>query len=92
MRVPGKNNTGSVRLLVKLTLIFFDSQGCLDLARTGANNKQTKYIYIRYFYTRNSLQKKLIDLVYCPTNSMIADIFTTPLCKLKYEKFRDERL
>ena len=40
---------------------------------------RTKHIDIKFHYVREVLQEGVIELVYCPTNSMTADILTKPL-------------
>ena len=35
------------------------------------------------------MQNDVIDLVYCPSEDMIADIFTKGLCKAEFEKFHE---
>lgn len=47
-----------------------------------------KYIDICYHYIREAVQDGTIDLHYCPTSEMIADMLTKPLSKGQFEKLR----
>ena len=51
---------------------------------------RSKHIEIQYHFVREKMQSKDISLVYCNTNENVADIFTKPLGKAKFETFRDK--
>jgi hypothetical protein len=48
-----------------------------------------KHIAIRYHYVREKALDKTIDVQYCPTNDMVADILTKGLTLDKFLKFRE---
>ena len=43
---------------------------------------------IKFHFVRETLEKKQVDLVYCSTENMLADIFTKPLPKPRSEDLR----
>ena len=43
----------------------------------------------RYFWIKDRLESENIEVVYCPTEKMIADFFTKPLQGNLFRKFRD---
>lgn len=47
----------------------------------------SKHIEIQDHFVREKMQSKEINLVYCNTNENVADIFTKPLGKAKFETF-----
>lgn len=86
--VVGVQVDESVKLLVEPTPVYVDNQGCIDLARNGIVNKRTKHIDIRFHFTREALRDKSIVLLYCPTDSMTADMLNKPLGRVKHQRFR----
>ena len=45
--------------------------------------EQNTSIYIQYHFIREAIQEYEIKLQYCPTEEIVADIFTKPLSKLR---------
>ena len=72
------------------TVILEDNQGAIAIAKNPVNHSRTKHIDIRYHYIRECVQNGQIELQYCPTNDMKADIFTKPLTRQKFEHLRGE--
>ena len=70
------------------TVLMEDNQGAIAIARNPIIHARTKHIDIRYHYVREALQKRIIELRYCPTSDMIADILTKPLNKGRFETLR----
>lgn len=69
-------------------MIMEDNQGAIAIAQNPVGHARTKHIDIRYHYVRECVQSGAVCLKYCPTNDMMADIFTKPLPKCKFEKLR----
>lgn len=65
-----------------------DNQGAIAIARNPIGHARTKHIDIRYHFIRETLQEGTIDLCYCPTSEMVADILTKPLSRGQFEKLR----
>ena len=70
------------------TTLFCDNQGAIRLSKDSTFHGRTKHIDIHFHFIRQTVSQDHIKLQYCPTNDMIADIFTKPLARLKFEKFR----
>ena len=70
------------------TVLMEDNQGAIAIAKNPIIHARTKHIDIRYHYVREALQKRIIELRYCPTSDMIADILTKPLNKGRFETLR----
>ena len=62
----------------------------LSLEKNGrvSSSKGTKHIKAKYFLIKDYYDAREIDLCYCPTDSMWADVLTKPL---QGQKFRDMR-
>lgn len=69
------------------TNIFCDNQGCICLSKNPTNHSRTKHVDIQYHFIRELVESKLITLKYCPTEEMIADVFTKALNRDKHLKF-----
>ena len=52
------------------------------------SHARTKQINVRYHYIREALCEETMELKYCPTKEMIADIFTKLLYKGSFEVLR----
>ncbi len=58
-------------------IIFQDNMSSLSLEKNGriSSTKRTKHIKAKYFLVKNNYDSGKIDLCYCPTNVMWADVF-----------------
>ena len=71
------------------TVVFEDNQGAMSLSRNPKDHSRTKHIDVKYHFVRESVEKEIISVVYCPTAEMVADVLTKGLAKPKFEKFRE---
>jgi transposase InsO family protein len=71
------------------TLLLCDNQGALALARNPVNHPRTRHIALRFHFIRKAVSRKQIQLEYCPTEEMAADVFTKGLGFIKHRKFTD---
>lgn len=69
-------------------LLMEDNQGAIALAKNPVAHARTKHIDIRYHHIREAIQSGMIDVQYCPTSEMNADLLTKPLPKGLFQKFR----
>jgi hypothetical protein len=74
----------------KSTIIRCDNQSAIALARDAQFHARTKHIDIRHHFIRDKLEDGTIDIIYCSTNDMLADILTKGLAKPKHEYLRSE--
>ncbi|KAF0706887.1 hypothetical protein AaE_013900 [Aphanomyces astaci] len=70
--------------------IWEDNQGSIALAKNTEHHRRTKHIDIRYHFIREKVASADIELKYCPTSDMIADIFTKPLPAVQFSKLREK--
>ena len=71
------------------TVIHEDNQAAICMAKNPQFHGRTKHIEIKYHFIREKVQNETIELKYCATNDMIADMLTKGLCHEKFEKFRE---
>ena len=65
-----------------------DNQGAIAIARNPVAHARTKHINIRYHFVREAVQEGTVDLRYCPTNVMLADLLTKSLPRGRFENLR----
>ena len=70
------------------TTLYEDNQGAIALSKNPKDHPRTKHIDVKYHYVRETIENKSIDLLYCPTADMLADVMTKGLPKHSFEKFR----
>ncbi len=68
--------------------LFCDNQGAIVLSKDSTFHMRTKHIDTRFHFVREVVNNDILSISYCPTDEMIADIFTKPLARFKFEKFR----
>jgi hypothetical protein len=71
------------------TIIHYDNQSCVKLSENPVFHDKSKHIEIKYHYIRGMVQRKEVHVQYLPTHEHIADIFTKPLARTKFEYFRE---
>ena len=74
-----------LRMPTKAIVIKEDNQGAIALARNPVSHSRTKHIDIRF---REAQEQGTIDIEYCPTYEMVADLLTKPIPRGQFEKLR----
>ncbi len=67
-----------------------DSQAAIAMAQNLVHHAQSKHIDVQYQFVREELEKKSIEVQFCPTNDMTADLLTKPLPRVHFQKLRSE--
>ena len=65
-----------------------DNQGTIAVARNPVSHNRTKHIDIKFHYVREALEDGIIDLTYCPTEQMTADMLTNTGKTTRYSGVR----
>ena len=65
------------------TRIYEDNQGAIALSK-----QRCKHIDIKYHFLREVAGSGKINIVYCQTENMVADILTKPATRVKLNKFK----
>jgi KUP system potassium uptake protein len=71
------------------TTIYCDNQSTIHVVLNPIRHPATKHITIRYLYAREQQENNLIRVKYCPTEMMIADIFTKALPSKQFCNLRN---
>jgi len=72
------------------TVIRCDNQSTIKLGNNLVCHARSKHIDTQYHFVREKVQSKGISLIYCNKNENVADIFTKPLGKAKFEFCRSK--
>lgn len=65
-------------------ILFEDNQGCIKLSESEKSSHRTKHIDIKFHHLRDLVERDIIELKYCPTESMIADVLTKLLARDRF--------
>ena len=66
-----------------------DNQSSIAMAKTPQFHGRTKHIDIRHHFIRERVSEGDIQLVYCPTGDMIADILAKDLNRYQVKNLMD---
>ena len=69
------------------TIVYEDNQITIGWGNDGVRN--TKHVAVRRNFVREQVQNSVVQLVYLPTEHMVADVLTKPLLRVKFETHRD---
>ena len=59
------------------------------MSRNPKFHNRTKHIDVCYHYVREKVIQNLINVKYCASNDMLADVMTKRLSKVQFEKLRN---
>lgn len=65
-----------------------DNRAAICLANSPENNKRLKHLDIKFYFIKEKIDEGIVKIVYVKTEDQIADLFTKPLPRIKFEKFR----
>ena len=74
---------------VKSTLIYEDNQSTICMAKNPQYHGRAKHIDIKFHYIREHVEKKAIQLEYCESKNMVADMLTKALLSSQFVKLRE---
>ena len=80
--------TSATQEAVWIRRLLTDLKVPQDHSTVLMEDNRTKHIDVHYHYKREAFSEDTIKLKYCPTNEMIADLFTKPLHKGRFEVLR----
>ncbi|XP_062703556.1 uncharacterized protein LOC134286011 [Aedes albopictus] len=68
--------------------VFEDNQSCIKLVESDRIERRSKHIDTKFFFVRDLQEKDEIRLQYCPKETMLADLMTKPLQRVRLERLR----
>ena len=78
---------GAPRHATEIATISCDNQGAIALSRNPGFHARSKHIDIRYHFIRDHVDKETgtINLLYCSTENMTADVLTKGLSRNSHQ-------
>src|SRR6218665_360900 len=81
--------------VVKPTVLFEDNQSCIKLLQNEKSSHRTKhvatkfqfFVATKFHFVRDLYKSKELDVKYCPSERVIADLLTKPLEAVKTRQF-----
>ena len=68
-----------------------DNQSTITLlSNSKSDSEHTRYIQIGYYWVKDLIDRGLITIEYCPTEFMVANIFTKPLQGTLLDQMREK--
>jgi hypothetical protein len=76
---------------IKQNILFQDNESAIKMEINGRNSctGNSRHINIKYFWVKDRVDRKEIEVRYCPTHLMLADFFTKALQGNLFRTFRD---
>ena len=76
---------------MQTNILYQDNQSTILLESKGRSSlgKQSRAINIRFFAIKDSCDNGELEILFCPTDGMVADFYTKPLQGKKFREFRD---
>ena len=71
------------------TVLFCDNTSAIAISKNSVFHDKTKHMKIKYHAIRQYQQEGELEMMYCPSKEQLADIFTKPLTKDRFEELRE---
>jgi len=66
--------------------MLVDSTCAMQMVKQGTGSfKRAKHIKVRYFWLKDLIDEGMLELIYVPTDELVADILTKPLTGWKFQ-------
>ena len=69
-------------------VVYEDNQSTIAFALFRIIHPRMKHVDVKLYYVREAVKDGVVDVRYCPTSEMVADIITKGLTKQTFEKMR----
>ena len=79
---------------IERNILMQDNQSTIRLEKNGkkSSSKRTRHMNIKFFFITDQIEKKQMEVEYCPTDDMTGDYMSKALQGEKFYKFRSEIL
>ena len=74
----------------RCTELFVDNQAAISISNNPVFHGKIKHFNIKLFFIREVQKEGTVSLIYCKSELQLADIFTKPLPRSKFEFLREK--
>ena len=67
--------------------VFVDNHACIAMT----NSQKIKHFAIKLRSLQEKIDEKVLEVKFCPTENMTADVLTKALGRVKFQRFSKER-
>jgi hypothetical protein len=71
------------------TTVYVDNKSAIELVKTLKSNNNTRHLAMRIEYIRESINHRIIEVLFIPTDLNVADILTKPLAAKPFLQHRE---
>ena len=77
---------------IQSNILFQDNHSTIRLAQNGraSAGKRLKHLNVKFFFAHDMIKKGLMEVDYCPTEEMWADVLTKPLQGKAFREMRSK--
>jgi hypothetical protein len=72
------------------SVLFEDNQSVLGIARDEYYAGRLKHIDLRHHFLRQEIERKVVQLNFCPSKELIADALTKPIGRMQFRYLRNQ--
>ena len=75
---------------IEKNILYQDNKSTILLEQNGkkSSSKRTRALNIRYFFLADQIEKGTLNVEYCPTEEMAADVWTKPKQGKDFKKLK----
>ena len=70
----------------KPVIVYGDNQSAIAMTKNPKFHGRKEHITIKYYYIREQVNDGTVNVQYCSTENMLADMLTKPLASTQYSK------
>ena len=72
-------------------IFYQDNTSAIKMLKNGKEScgSKSRHIHIRYFFTKDVINRENMEVLHCPTEQMVTDFYTKPLQGKHYYKLRN---
>lgn len=70
------------------TTIYEDNKSCIAIAYKPKHHGRTKHFDIKAHFIRDHVEKRDVEIIYCPTELMVADMLTKALPAVQHKRLK----